>query len=66
MYLYFFRWLTEAANQEGVAFGENSLVSTIADTLDSGDEIGAITNTVQAFQAGCEQLDDITLVELRC
>lgn len=59
--------ITEAMNAEGEEWGEHRLIETIrtADGLPAGDMIRRILAAVDAFTAGAEQHDDMTLVVIR-
>ena len=56
--------VTEAENESGGQFGEESLVRLIAEhsTEDANNILGQIVQAVQAFASGSEQHDDQTLV----
>ncbi|HEV2419199.1 MAG TPA: SpoIIE family protein phosphatase [Terriglobia bacterium] len=59
--------ITEAMNAEGEEWGEHRLIETIrtTDGLQAGDMIRRILASVDAFTAGAEQHDDMTLVVVR-
>lgn len=59
--------ITEAMNAEGEEWGEHRLIEAIraADGLPAGDMIRRILAYVDAFTAGAEQHDDMTLVVIR-
>lgn len=58
--------ITETNNSEGELFGEARLIQAINEMLTTGADIQALENAALSYRGNGKQLDDLTVLELRC
>lgn len=58
--------ITETKNSQGEMFGQDKLIQTISDMLAADADIQVLADAALDFRGNSAQLDDMTVLELKC